>query len=106
MKICLPQWGDGSTPIRRIRRCVCNSRLLLLAACCLLSSSLLAQNTVQGTVVSGDSALSNVTVQVKGTRNSTRTDENGRFTISAPPNGSLLISYVGYASQEVVIGNR
>ncbi|MFD2324505.1 SusC/RagA family TonB-linked outer membrane protein [Mucilaginibacter galii] len=47
-------------------------------------------------------ALSGVSVKVKGTGIGQTTDENGRFRINAPSAYSVLvISYVGYASQEV-----
>src|SRR5689334_15996696 len=45
------------------------------------------QSTVRGRVTAGDSAVAGVTVQVKGTSNATQTDENGRFSITAPSNG-------------------
>jgi len=72
-----------------------------------LSGNLFAQNApVHGRVVSGDSALSNVTVQVKGTSVATQTDENGRFTINAPSNATLVFSFVGYSGTEVKVNNR
>ena len=106
MKCCMPQWGRGPTPIRRLRGFVFNFRFLLFAVFSLLSASLFAQNPVQGRVVSGDSALANVTVQVKGTRTTAMTDAEGRFSIDAPANGSLVFSYVGFGSQEIQIRNR
>ena len=52
-------------------------------------------------------ALVGVTVKVKGTGVGQTTDENGRFRINAPSaNSTLVISYVGYASQEVPLGGR
>ncbi|MDR0333488.1 MAG: TonB-dependent receptor, partial [Dysgonamonadaceae bacterium] len=43
------------------------------------------------------------TVQVKGTTQGTVTDMDGNFTISAPAGGTLVISYVGYRTQEVPV---
>jgi TonB-linked SusC/RagA family outer membrane protein len=52
-------------------------------------------------------ALVGVTVKVKGTGVGQTTDENGRFRINAPSaNSTLVISYVGYASQEVPLAGR
>lgn len=68
---------------------------------------LLAQNNVvKGRVTSGDTALANITVQVKGTTNSTQTNNSGNYTISAPSNGTLVFTAIGYSRQEESINNR
>jgi TonB-linked SusC/RagA family outer membrane protein len=73
----------------------------------LFSSVSFAQNMdIKGRVTSGDSSLSNVTVQVKGTKVATETDKNGYFSISALPNSTLIISSASYTSQEIKVGNR
>lgn len=46
------------------------------------------------------------TVLVKGAKEGTITDLNGRFTIQASLNSTLTISYVGYESQEVKVTNQ
>ena len=63
-----------------------------------------AQTQVRGTVVdeNGDPVIG-ATIQIKGTTQGTVTDANGKFTLSAPTSGTLLISYVGYKSQEVAV---
>jgi TonB-linked SusC/RagA family outer membrane protein len=73
---------------------------LLLA----FSLSVSAQTQVRGTVIDeyGDPAIG-ATIQVKGTTQGTVTDIDGNFTISAPAGGTLVISYVGYATQEVPV---
>lgn len=71
-----------------------------------MSASLFAQNTVTGRIAAGDSALSGVTVQVKGTNTVTQTNETGNFTINAPSNATLVFTYVGYAPQEVKVNSR
>ncbi|MDB5247300.1 MAG: TonB-dependent receptor plug [Segetibacter sp.] len=78
--------------------------LLFLAT--FLSTVLFAQSTVRGRVTSGDTALAGVTVQVKGTTTSTQTDDNGRFSISAPSNGTLVFTSIGFTAREVGINNR
>ena len=47
-----------------------------------------------------------VTVLVKGTSSGTNTDVNGNYTINVPANAKLTYSFVGYATQEIVVGNR
>jgi TonB-linked SusC/RagA family outer membrane protein len=50
--------------------------------------------------------LASVSVSVKGTSRGTSTDGNGDFTISVPDNATLVISAVGYMTQEVVVGTQ
>ncbi len=69
----------------------------------------LAQNVeVSGRVTSSDdgSPLPGVSVQVKGTTRGTTTDVDGRYRVSASPNGRLVFSFIGFTSQEVQVGNR
>ncbi|GAB2595211.1 TonB-dependent receptor [Spirosoma areae] len=52
-------------------------------------------------------ALPGVSVLLKGTQKGTTTNGNGVFSIAAPDASSVLVfSFVGYLSEEVVIGNR
>jgi len=46
------------------------------------------------------------TIQVKGTSTGTATSPDGSFKLNAPANGTLVVSYVGYANQEVGIGGK
>src|SRR4051794_9355325 len=92
---------------------VCNKQtrsgvfhLFLLILFSSFSTSLIAQKIVTGRVTSADSSLSGVTVQVKGKANATVTDENGKFSISAPANGTLVFSSVGYSTVEEKVNNR
>lgn len=51
--------------------------------------------------------LAGVIVSVKGTTKGVATDINGNFSIDAPDKEAILIfSFVGYKTQEVVLGNR
>lgn len=45
-------------------------------------------------------------VLVKGTTNGTITDMDGHFSLEAPNNATLQISYIGYRTQDVVVGNQ
>jgi TonB-dependent starch-binding outer membrane protein SusC len=84
------------------------SRFLLIAALFLFQSQLLqAQNgTVTGRVTSGDSAVANATVTVKGSKVGTQTDANGNFSIKAAPTATLVISAIGFESTEFPVANR
>ena len=60
---------------------------------------------VTGRVVDGKGeALPGVTVLVKGTQNGTSTNANGEFSLDVPTGGTLVLSYVGFATQEVTPG--
>ncbi|MEO9022262.1 MAG: carboxypeptidase-like regulatory domain-containing protein, partial [Ginsengibacter sp.] len=60
------------------------------------------QRAVTGKVVDeNNNPLAAVTVLVKGTSNGTQTDANGNFTIRAKENDVLVVSTVGYSSQDV-----
>jgi TonB-linked SusC/RagA family outer membrane protein len=50
--------------------------------------------------------LSGVSITVKGTNRGSTTDNSGNFTLTAPQDGILLISYVGYAGQSVPVNNQ
>jgi len=65
---------------------------------------LTAQTQVRGTVVddAGEPVIG-ATIQIKGTMQGTVTDMNGNFTLSAPVNGTLVVSYVGMQTKEVPV---
>lgn len=42
----------------------------------------------------------------KGTTNGTITDVDGRFSLDIPFKGTLLVSYIGYTSRELMIENQ
>lgn len=52
------------------------------------------------------SSLIGVTVQEKGTTNGTISDATGKFTLTVAPTATLVVSYVGYTTQEVAVNNR
>ncbi len=63
--------------------------------------------TVKGTVVDKEGEpLIGASVVVQGETLGTATDFDGQFTISAPSNGTLIVSYVGYDTQEIAINGR
>lgn len=67
-----------------------------------------ADITVAGLVrdaSSGDPAIG-VTVKVKGTTNGTITGPDGRFSLRAPDNGTLVFTSIGYEPMEVAINGQ
>jgi len=59
------------------------------------------QNKITGTVKDATGPLPGVSVLIKGTSNATETNATGKFSISAPPNSTLIFSAIGYKRQEV-----
>ena len=66
------------------------------------------QQTKQATGYVSDSQgpLIGATVMEKGTNNGTVTDFNGFFTLNVKPGATIVVSYVGYVSQEVKAGDN
>ena len=76
--------------------------LLLLTFGCL--SGLSAQ-TVEGTITDKDGfPLIGATVMIKSTGSGTVTDYDGKYSVSAGAGQALIVSYTGYATQEVEVG--
>ena len=66
------------------------------------------QKTVIGKVIDETGApVTGATIVVKGTTTGTVSDLDGKFSISVPGSGKvLLVSFIGLKSQEVAIGNQ
>lgn len=64
--------------------------------------------TVSGTVIDEkNEPLVGASVVIKGTTNGTLTDASGQFSLTVPDVQSVLvIAFIGYQSQEVLIGNK
>lgn len=78
---------------------------MLLAGLFLMTGVALAQSTVSGTVIdeNGDPVIG-AAVRVQGTKTGTVTDTDGHFSIVAPANSKLDISYIGMKNQTVKAG--
>lgn len=71
--------------------------------------TLLAQSkSISGKVSDGSNneLLPSVTVTVKGTFRSTLTDANGNYKIDAAPSESLIFSFIGFETQEILVGTK
>jgi TonB-dependent SusC/RagA subfamily outer membrane receptor len=75
----------------------------------LISSMAWAQErTITGKVTSADdgSGLPGVNVLVKGTNNGSVTDVDGKFSISASAENTLVFSFIGFISQEIAVSQQ
>jgi TonB-linked SusC/RagA family outer membrane protein len=87
-----------------------NQRLLKLVTLFFLVSASAMAQTITGRVTSGadGSPLPGVSVLVRGTTNGTTTDTDGRFSLNVPdPQSSVLVmSFIGFGTQEIPVNNR
>ncbi|MCF2503660.1 SusC/RagA family TonB-linked outer membrane protein [Dyadobacter sp. CY107] len=68
-----------------------------------------ADRQITGTVVSAEdkNPLPGVTIIVKGNNSiGTATDTEGKFKMTVPEDATLILSYIGYTSQELVVGTQ
>jgi TonB-linked SusC/RagA family outer membrane protein len=81
---------------------------LVLMLFLFVAGTAVAQKMVSGTVNDQDGEpLIGASVLVKGTSQGTVTDFDGKFELEVPANATtLIISYTGFTSQEVEIGNQ
>ena len=81
--------------------------LVLLFLLCLFPLGALAQGTVKGTVIDeAGEPIIGASVVVQGTRTGGITDFNGNFSVQAASNATLVVSYVGYVTQNVSVNGR
>ena len=79
------------------------SRLLMSSALCTVCTMVSAQQVnVSGVIkdATGETVIG-ASVMVKGTKTGTVTDFDGRFHVECTPGATLVISYIGYQTQEV-----
>jgi TonB-linked SusC/RagA family outer membrane protein len=81
---------------------------LLLLCCLLFSFSAFSQRTVNGKVTDpAGQPMIGATVAIKGTNTGVTTTANGNYSIPVRgPDDVLIISYVGYESQEIKVGTQ
>ena len=83
-------------------------KVLFILLGCLLSFNVMAQvKAISGLVtdVTGEPVIGASVVEV-GTTNGVITDLNGNFTLNNASKGILVVSYVGYMTEEIVIKER
>jgi TonB-linked SusC/RagA family outer membrane protein len=81
--------------------------VLLLLVSFFMSMSMYAQKISGKITASADGApLPGASVQVKGSNTGVITDLDGNFSIDAPANSTLVVSFVGYKGVEIPVGNQ
>ncbi len=83
--------------------------MLTLAFLMLLTTGLLAQSqTYSGTVVNQgtNDPLVGATILIQGTTTGTLTDEQGRFSLEAKPGDILNVSYIGFTTRQISLGEE
>src|ERR1700743_2940013 len=83
--------------------------LLIIFLCFSASFYAEAQNrTITGTVTAKEDGLPipGATVKEKNSNVDTQTNTAGKFTLSVPTGGSIVVSFVGFTTQTVVVGTQ
>ncbi|MDR2948860.1 MAG: TonB-dependent receptor [Prevotella sp.] len=95
---------------RKIKNRCLNVFLLFMLGILVSTSNIFAQSgniTVKGNVIDNNGeAIISGSVVVKGTTVGTVTDVDGNYEISAPANGTLVFTYVGFKSQEIPVAGK
>lgn len=106
MKSLLMRRSDNKFSI--FQKGIGRALILVLFSLIFTNAAVLAQtHPVTGKIVANESgsSLAGVTVKVKGSNASAITGVDGSFTVNAAPNATLIISSVGYSSQEIPLRN-
>ncbi len=69
-----------------------------------VSSAFAQRGEVTGTVIDGsdNSTIPGASIVIKGTVQGTTSDINGAFSLTVDPNTTLVVSFIGYKTQELV----
>lgn len=83
-------------------------RYLSLLCTWIFSIGIIAQNvTITGNVIDQNQIpIIGGNIIEKGTNNGTVTDIDGNFTLTVPQGATLQVSYIGYITNEVQVGNQ
>ncbi|MDR2470032.1 MAG: TonB-dependent receptor [Tannerella sp.] len=82
--------------------------MYMLCVLSMCSLAVFAQQRVSGTVTdaSGEPVIGANVVEKGVIANGTITDADGNFALPVQPNATLTVSFIGYISQEIAVGNR
>ncbi|MDB5120034.1 MAG: TonB-dependent receptor plug [Sphingobacteriales bacterium] len=71
------------------------------------SGFLQQQMVVKGQIKdAGGESLPAVSIKVKGTTTGTISDNDGRYSINVPDNATLVFTYIGFITKEVIVNNQ
>ena len=81
---------------------------ITLLLCAIFSISLtFSQTSVNGTVTdTNNEVLPGANIVEKGTNNGTSTDFSGKFSLTVKDGATIVVSFLGYTTKEVVVGNQ
>ncbi len=65
-----------------------------------------ATKKITGTVVDAMGPVIGASVVEKGTSNGTVTDLDGNFSLNVKPGATIVVSYIGFKTQEIAVGNQ
>jgi len=82
--------------------------LLLLLSWAVTTIAMAQEVKISGKVTdaSDNSTLPGVSILVKGTTTGTVTDLDGRFALTVRPDATLVLSFIGFTTQEVAVGSQ
>lgn len=81
--------------------------LIMITLFLISTVPLYGQTSVSGRITDeANNPLPGVSILVKGTTNGTTTNNDGNFSLSVPADATLVISFIGYRTQEIPVGNR
>ena len=82
-------------------------RMMMMVLMCIPWQGWAQDTPVSGTVtIQNGETLPGVNVLLKGSSTGTITDAEGKYSINAPADGTLVFSFIGYKMAEVPIGGR
>jgi TonB-linked SusC/RagA family outer membrane protein len=81
---------------------------LLLLACCFCTLVSAQTRSISGKVVASDDGLglAGASIIFKGTNVGANADADGKFNVTIPGDGILVVSYVGFLIKEIPVGNQ
>ncbi len=82
------------------------SFFLTALLCCLLTMSFAQTKELTGKITdSSGNAVPGASVRIRGVKGGVSADANGEYKINAPANAVLIISGIGFETQEIRVGN-
>ena len=72
----------------------------------LFSTFLFSQNTISGKVIDEFGPIQDVNIQLKNTQKGTITDSLGNFIMKVKPKDTLVVSYLGKQTKEVIVNKK
>ena len=82
--------------------------MFCLSFCLFIGTSVQAQDrSISGTISDANgSTIPGATVKIKGTNKGTSTNAEGKFSLTANSNQTIAITAIGFAGQEIKVGNQ